>query len=427
MEKYIIEGGYKLNGSVSISGAKNAVVAVLPATLLVKGSCIIENIPDISDVSITLNILSEIGAKIRTINNNTIEIDTTNVNSFEVPYDKAKRMRASSYFLGAFLGRFHKANAPLPGGCDFGVRPIDQHLKVFKELGAEWSVESGMVSLTCEKLIGTHVYFDKVTVGGTINAMLAAVLAEGQTIIENVAKEPHIVDLANFLNSAGAEIMGAGTNVIKIKGVKELHSTNYSIIPDQIEAGTYMVAVAATRGTAIIKNVISKHLESITSTLRKIGVTVEEYDDSIKIIGSDTYEKTNVTTMPHPGFPTDMQPQITTLLCLAEGTSMVTEAVWDNRFKYVDELSRMGAKISVSGKVAVVEGTGKLNAAPVIATDLRAGAAMIIAALAAEGETEIEEIYHIERGYENIVDKLRGLGAVIKRIEIPEGALETAL
>lgn len=427
MEKYVINGGNRLTGEVEISGAKNAAVAILPATILAGEPCIIENIPNISDVGITVKILSEMGADIRVINKNTLEIDTKNIKVPEVPYEKARHMRASCYFLGALLGRYKSARVSLPGGCDFGVRPIDQHLKCFKSLGAESSVEFGMVDLKAEKLKGAHIYFDMVTVGGTVNALLASVLAEGQTVIENAAKEPHIVDLANFLNSMGADIMGAGTDVIKVRGVARLHGTSYSIIPDQIEAGTYMIAAAATKGDVLIRNVIPKHLESITSKLDKIGVTVYEYDDGVRVIGNQPFIKANVKTMPHPGFPTDMQPQISTLLCLAEGTSIVTEGVWDNRFKYVDELARMGANIAVDGRIAIIEGIQKFTAAPVKATDLRAGAALVIAALAAEGISEIEDIYHIERGYEDIELKLRALGADIKKIVTPDSMMEQAL
>lgn len=426
MEKYVITGGKKLSGEVVISGAKNAAVAILPATILANGVCVIENLPNISDVTLTIKILSDMGAVIRTINKNTLEIDTSNITTHEVPYEKARHMRASCYFLGACLGRFRKSKVALPGGCDFGLRPIDQHLKCFKSMGAEYDLDRGMVDLKAVDLVGAHIYFDMVTVGGTINAMLAAVLAQGQTVIENAAKEPHIVDLANFLNSMGAEIMGAGTDVIKIRGVKSLHGTTYSIIPDQIEAGTYMVAAAATRGDVLIKNVIPKHLESITSKLEKIGVTVIEYDDSIRVIGDRPFIKTNVKTMPHPGFPTDMQPQISVLLCLCEGTSIVTEGVWDNRFKYIDELRRLGADISVDGRVAVIEGINNFAPAPVKAPDLRAGAALVIAALAADGVSEIEDIYHIERGYECIELKLRRLGADIKKIVIPDAAMQKA-
>lgn len=423
----MINGGRRLSGEVTISGAKNAAVAILPATILANDVCIIENLPNISDVTLTIKILSEMGAIITPINKNTLEIDTRHISTTEVPYEKARHMRASCYFLGALLGRFNHSKVALPGGCDFGLRPIDQHLKSFKALGAEYDLDRGMVDLKATDLVGAHIYFDMVTVGGTINAMLAAVLAQGQTIIENAAKEPHIVDLANFLNSMGAEIMGAGTDVIKIKGVEKMHGASYSIIPDQIEAGTYMVAAAATRGDVLIKNVIPKHLESITSKLEKIGVTVIEYDDSIRVIGDKPFVKTNVKTMPHPGFPTDMQPQISVLLCLCEGTSIVTEGVWDNRFKYIDELRRLGADISVDGRVAIIEGITNFTPAPVKATDLRAGAALIIAALAANGTSEVEDIHHIERGYEGIELKLRHLGADIKKIVKPDEAMENAL
>ena len=427
MEKYIIHGGARLTGEVEISGAKNAVVAILPATILCEEPCIIENIPNISDVTSTVDILSEMGAKITVLNKHTLEIDASGIYLSEVPYSMARRMRASSYFMGALLGRFHHSKVPLPGGCDFGVRPIDQHLKSFSALGAEYSVESGVVVLNAEKLTGAHIYFDIVTVGATTNAMLASVLAEGMTVIENAAKEPHIVDLANFLNAMGADIMGAGTDVIKVRGVKRLHSATHSIIPDQIEAGTYMVAAAATRGDVLVRGVIPKHLESITSKLMSIGVSVTEYDEAIRVVGDKPYKKANVKTMPHPDFPTDMQPQIAVLLCLAEGTSLLTEGVWDNRFRYVDELRRMGAQISVDGRVAIIEGISHFSGAPVKATDLRAGAAMIIAGLAATGTTEIEDVRYVERGYENIEGKLRALGADIKKITIPDQAVRQAL
>ena len=427
MEKYVIHGGTRLNGEVMVSGAKNAAVAILPATILCEEPCIIENIPNISDVASIIDILSEMGAKITVLNKHTLEIDASGIRQAEVPYNMARRMRASSYFMGALLGRFHHSKVPLPGGCDFGVRPIDQHLKSFSALGAEYTVESGVVILKADGLNGAHIYFDIVTVGATINAMLAAVLADGMTVIENAAKEPHIVDLANFLNAMGADIMGAGTDVIKIRGVSRLHSATHSIIPDQIEAGTYMVAAAATRGNVLVRGVIPKHLESITSKLLSIGVTVTEYDEAIRVVGDKPYKKTNVKTMPHPGFPTDMQPQIAVLLCLAEGTSLLTEGVWDNRFRYVDELRRLGAQISVDGRVAIIEGIDHFSGAPVKATDLRAGAAMIIAGLAAVGTTEIEDIRHIERGYENIEGKFRALGADIKKIMMPDQAVMQAL
>ncbi|MBM6920069.1 UDP-N-acetylglucosamine 1-carboxyvinyltransferase [Phocea massiliensis] len=427
MEKYMIHGGHRLVGEVEISGAKNAAVAILPATILCDEPCVIENIPNISDVSSIVDILNEMGAKITVINKHTLQIDPTGIKTPEVPYQMARRMRASSYFMGALLGKFHESKVPLPGGCDFGVRPIDQHLKCFTALGATHEVESGVVVLSAEKLEGAHVYFDVVTVGATINAMLCSVLAEGQTIIENAAKEPHIVDLANFLNAMGAEVRGAGTDVIKVRGVTKLHGTVHNIIPDQIEAGTYMVAAAATRGDVLIRGVIPKHLESITSKLQSIGVTVTEFDDAIRVTGDKPYVKTNVKTMPHPGFPTDMQPQIAVLLCLAEGTSLLTEGVWDNRFRYVNELRRLGAEISVDGRVAIIEGPKKFSGAPVKATDLRAGAAMVIAGLVADGVTEIEDIRHIERGYEDIEEKLQMLGADIKKIVVPDSEIAKAL
>lgn len=417
MEKYMIHGGHRLVGEVEISGAKNAAVAILPATILCDEPCVIENIPNISDVSSIVDILNEMGAKITVINKHTLQIDPTGIKTPEVPYQMARRMRASSYFMGALLGKFHESKVPLPGGCDFGVRPIDQHLKCFTALGATHEVESGVVVLSAEKLEGAHVYFDVVTVGATINAMLCSVLAEGQTIIENAAKEPHIVDLANFLNAMGAEVRGAGTDVIKVRGVTKLHGTVHNIIPDQIEAGTYMVAAAATRGDVLIRGVIPKHLESITSKLQSIGVTVTEFDDAIRVTGDKPYVKTNVKTMPHPGFPTDMQPQIAVCMCLANGTSIVTESIYDTRFRYTAELNRMGAHIQVEGKAAVIDGVRELHGCEVRACDLRAGAAMVIAALAAEGVTIIEDAHLIERGYEDIIGKLTALGASIKRTE----------
>lgn len=427
MEKYVINGGTSLNGEVSISGAKNAAVAIIPATILAEGPCILENVPNIRDVSIIIKILHEMGAKIRYINKTTVEIDTTRINSHFVPYEMARRLRASYYLLGALIGRFHKAKVSLPGGCNFGVRPIDQHIKGFEALGAQVEIENGIVIANAESLYGAQIFLDMVSVGATMNIMLAAVKTLGLTVIENAAKEPHIVDLANFLNSMGADVRGAGTDVIKIRGVQKLHGTTYSIIPDQIEAGTYMIAAAATDGDILVKNVIPKHLEPITSKLRKMGVEVTEYDEAVRVRRAGNLEKTNVKTMPHPGFPTDMQPQMTVLLTLANGTSIVTEGVWDNRFRYVDELRRMGANIQVNGTVAVVEGVGYLTGAPVKATDLRAGAALIIAALAADGVTEIEDIFHIERGYEEMEIKLRALGADIKKIDVPGEALPKAL
>ena len=428
MEKYRINGGARLCGEVEISGAKNAVVAILPAVVLSGGVCCLENVPNIADVSTALEILSVLGAQVRRINKNTVEIDPRSIRSYVVPYDLARHMRASYYFLGALLGRFGTARVPMPGGCDFGVRPIDQHLKGFKALGGITSpMENGMIEVVGSRLVGSSIYLDKITVGATINIMLAAVKARGVTVIENAAKEPHIVDLANFLNFMGADVSGAGTDVIKIRGVEELHGTTYSIIPDQIEAGTYMAAAAATGGDVLVKNVIPKHLESITAKLEEMGVEVTEYDDSIRIVRDQPLVHCNIKTMPHPGFPTDMQPQAGVLLSLAEGTSILTEDVWDNRFRYIDELRRMGAMVQVDGKTAVFQGVDHLTGAPVKAVDLRAGAAMVIAALAAQGMTEIEDIHHIERGYENLSEKLRALGADIKRVELPDALLRQAL
>lgn len=421
MEKFVINGGNPLKGTVHISGAKNAAVAILPAVILSDGVCRIENVPNISDVAITLKILYELGAQVRMINSSTFEIDPTHVNSFVLSKEMSRKMRASSYFIGAMLGRFNKARVAPPGGCDFGVRPIDQHIKGFQALGARVVIDNGMVDAKAHKLVGAPVYLDVVSVGATINIMLAAVKAEGLTVIENAAREPHIVDLANFLNSMGADIMGAGTDVIKIRGVKELGGTTYSIIPDQIEAGTYMAAACATGGNVLVENVTPKHLESITAKLVQLGAVVEEYDESVRVIMKSRPKACNVKTMPHPGFPTDMQPQITALLSLAEGTSIVTESVWDNRFKYTDQLNLMGAKISIEGRAAIINGEKALHGADVMANDLRAGAALIIAGLAAHGVTEIENIQYIDRGYENVVEKIRGLGGSISRITVPDG------
>ena len=415
-KKFVIRGGRKLEGEVEISGAKNAVVAIIPAVILSDEPCVIENVPDISDVEISLKILTELGAKVRRIAPNAYEIDARGIKDCCVPYESARRMRASYYFMGALLGKFGHSRVSMPGGCPLGDRPIDQHLKAFSKLGASCKVDRGMVDITTENgLIGSRIFFDVVTVGATMNAILAAVKAEGLTTIENAAKEPHIVDLASFLNSMGADIMGAGTDTIKIRGVKYLRGVNYAVIPDQIEAGTYMVAAAATGGNVLIKNVIPKHLESIISVLEKIGVKIEQFDDSVRVSVDGPFVKTNIKTRPHPGFPTDMQPQVSALLCLAEGTSMIKEEVSEQRFQYVDELRRMGANILVDGKVAVIEGTGALTGAPVKACDLRAGAALMIAGLAASGVTTIEDIYHIERGYADMEGKLRALGASITK------------
>lgn len=418
MEKFVICGGKPLSGSVRIGGAKNAAVAILPAVLLAEEPCIIENLPEISDVTSILRALDALGAKVRMIDRTTVEIDPSRVNSFVVTKEMAEGMRASSYFLGALLGRLNRARVAPPGGCDFGVRPIDQHIKGFEALGAQVVIENGMVDMRANRLMGSSIYLDVVSVGATINIMLAAARVRGLTVIENAAREPHIVDLANFLNSMGANIMGAGTNIIKIRGVEHLHGTNYSIIPDQIEAGTYMVAAAATGGDVMIENVTPKHLESIIAKLHEVGATVEEFDEAVRVTMKSRPKKCNVKTMPHPGFPTDMQPQIAVLLSVADGTSIVTEGVWDSRFRYVDQLTLMGAKVQVDGKMAVITGVDKLSPAPVKAVDLRAGAAMIIAGLMADGITEIEEIGHIDRGYERLTEKLCALGADIRRVPI---------
>ena len=425
MTKYVIRGGKPLYGEIDISGAKNAAVAIIPAALLVDGVCRIENIPQISDVTLILNILQELGADVRTVNRTTVDIDCSHIRNAKVPNELARKIRASYYLIGALLGRFGSAQVPPPGGCHLGDRPIDQHIKGFVAMGAEVDVRGGFVNAWVKdgkRLSGAQVYLDIVSVGATMNIMLAATLAEGTTIIDNAAKEPHIVDLANFLNSMGARIMGAGTDVIKIKGVDRLNGGAYSIIPDQIEAGTYMAAVAATGGEVLIKNVIPKHLECITAKLVETGVEVEERDDAVLVRRDPSVRltRTNIKTLPYPGFPTDMQPQMAVVLSLAEGTSVVTEGVWDNRYRYVDEIRRMGAQFQVDGKVAVIEGVDHLTGAPVRACDLRAGAAMVIAGLAAHGVTEVDCIHYIERGYEDIVRKLSGVGADIRVVVTPD-------
>ena len=423
MEKYVIKGGSALHGEVEISGAKNAAVAIIPAALMVDGVCRIENLPQISDTDMLLTILADLGAKVSFINKSTIEIDCTDVHYSDAPYDLMRKIRASYYLIGAMLGRFGTAKTTMPGGCNFGVRPIDQHIKGFTTMGAEVSVEGGFIHTAAKngRLTGAPVYLDVVSVGATMNIMMAAALADGVTTIENAAKEPHIVDLANFLNSMGADIKGAGTDSIKIRGVERLTGGSYCIIPDQIEAGTYMAAVAATGGELLLKNVIPKHMDCISAKLMEMGVTVEEEDDTLLVRRTGPLLKANVKTLPYPGFPTDMQPQITAVLALAEGTSLVTEGVYGaNRFKYVDELKRLGAHIQVDGKVAVVEGVHQLVGAPIQACDLRAGAALVIAGLAAQGKTELSHIQYIERGYEDLVGKLRAVGADISLVEAPD-------
>ena len=426
MEKFVIHGGRPLVGEVTISGAKNAAVAILPATILAADKCIIENLPSISDVAASLDILSAMGARVRVLDKHTAEVDTSHICTTSVPDELSRQMRASYYFLGALLGRFGKGTVAMPGGCYLGPRPIDQHLKAFTALGAEDVVDNGMIEVSAPVLRGEEIFFDTVSVGATINAMLAAVMADGLTVLENVAKEPHIVDVANFLNTMGADVRGAGTDVIKVHGVRRMHGCTYTISPDQIEAGSYMVGAAITGGNVLIKNVIPKHLEPITSKLEKAGAHVEEYDDSVRVSRTGDIEPLNIKTMPHPGFPTDMQPLMSVLLTLAKGTSIITEGIWENRFRYVDELVRMGVNIQVAGRVAVIEGVQELLPAPMRATDLRAGAAMIMAALAADGVSEITEISHIERGYEDIAEKLRGLGADIRRIEQPDRPMRRA-
>ncbi len=423
MTKYLIRGGKPLMGEIDISGAKNAAVAILPAALLVDGVCRIENIPQISDVTLILNILQDLGANVRTVDRTTVEIDASRICNRRLSENPARKIRASYYLIGALLGRFGKADIPMPGGCDFGTRPIDQHIKGFVAMGGQVDVQGGYINAFVkdgQRLKGASVYLDVVSVGATMNIMIAAALADGMTVIENAAREPHIVDLANFLNSMGANIMGAGTDVIKIRGVERLGGGSYSIIPDQIEAGTYMAAVAAAGGRVRITNVIPKHLECITAKLQEMGVEIEEEDEAVIVTRNGPLQRTNVKTMPYPGFPTDMQPQIAAVLCLAKGTSVLTEGVWDNRYRYVGEFRRMGAQIQVDGKIAIIEGIDHYTGASINACDLRAGAAMVIAGLAAQGTTEIGCIQHIERGYEDIVRKLSGVGADIRVIITPD-------
>ncbi len=418
MEKLVIKGGKRLCGEVTIGGAKNAAVAIIPATVLVDGVCTIENVPAIKDVTVICGILEELGAKVNFLDKYTIQIDCSKVDKYTAPYEMVRKMRASYYLLGALLGRLKKADVALPGGCNFGSRPIDQHIKGFKALGATVfdPTESGAILAETDGLVGTNIYLDVVSVGATINIMLAATLAKGVTIIENVAKEPHIVDVANFLNAMGAKIKGAGTDVIKVYGTEKLHGGTYSIIPDQIEAGTFMVAAAATGGDILVRNVIPKHMDSVSAKLVEVGAEVIEYDDSIRVRGGKSVKSVNIKTLPYPGFPTDMQPQFVALLSGAKGTSIVTESVWESRFQYVDELLRMGADISINARTAVIKGVPALNGTIVRATDLRGGAGMVIAGLMAEGITEITDIQYIDRGYEKMEEKFQSLGADITRI-----------
>ncbi len=422
MEKIVVTGGRPLVGEVEISGFKNAALPIIYACVLVKDKCIIENVPNVIDINRSFEILKGMGATVRTIDKTTVEVDCTGVKSGTSEYDLVRRLRGSYYLLGAELGRFGRARVAYPGGCDFGVRPIDQHIKGFKALGASVVTDGGYIEITTEygKTIGSNIFFDMSTVGATINIMLASVMCEGTTIIENAAREPHIVDCANFLNSCGAKISGAGSDVIKIRGVAELHGCTYAIIPDMIEAGSFMVAAAATRGDVKVNNVIPKHLESVTAKLEEVGVRVEEYDDSVRVFVDGPLKHTNVKTLPYPGFPTDMHPQMTALLATVDGVSFINESIYDNRFRYVEELKRMGASIKVDGRIVTIEGGIPLSAAPLMAVDLRGGIAVLIAALTCRGTSEITDIHLIERGYDDIVGKLKSLGADIKKVYVPD-------
>lgn len=420
MEQYIIKGNTPLAGEVVIGGAKNAALGILAAAIMADEPVLIDNLPDVRDINVLLEAISEIGATVVRVDKHTVKINGSTIKSLNINLDIIKKIRASYYLLGAMLGKYKKASVALPGGCNIGSRPIDQHIKGFEALGADVTMEHGMIGAKADRLVGSHIYLDMASVGATINIMLAATLAEGKTIIENPAKEPHIVDVANFLNSMGANIKGAGTDVIRIQGVERLHGSEYSIIPDQIEAGTFMVAAAATKGDVLIKNVIPKHLESISAKLVEIGASVEEFDDAVRVVANKRLGHTRIKTQPYPGFPTDMQPQIATLLALSEGTSTVTENIFENRYKYVDELVRMGASIKVEGNVAIIDGTGGFLGAQVSAPDLRAGAALVTAALAAEGISTVDQIYFIERGYEDFDEKLRGLGANIEKVDVDD-------
>ena len=416
MEQYIIKGGNPLVGEVEIGGAKNAALAILAAAIMTDETVTIDNLPDVNDINVLLEAISGIGAEVDRIDRHTVRINGSNIENFDIEYDYIKKIRASYYLLGALLGKYKRAEVALPGGCNIGSRPIDQHLKGFRALGAYVDIEHGKIIAEAERLIGKHIYFDVVSVGATINVMMAASMAEGLTILENVAKEPHVVDVANFLNSMGANIRGAGTDVIKIRGVSRLHKTDYSIIPDQIEAGTFMFAAAATRGDVTVMNVIPKHLEATIAKLVEIGCEVEEFDDAVRVVSKGDLHNTQVKTLPYPGFPTDMQPQIGVTLALCKGTSTITESIFENRFKYLSELARMGANVKVEGNAATIEGVNKFSGARVSAPDLRAGAALVIAGMAADGITIVDDIVYIQRGYERFEEKLRSLGAVIERV-----------
>lgn len=417
MEQYVIKGGNPLVGEVEIGGAKNAALAILAASIMTDETVLIENMPDVRDTNILLQAMESIGTIVDRIDRHTVKINGSKIHNLVIADDYVKKIRASYYLIGALLGKYKRAEVALPGGCNIGSRPIDQHIKGWEALGSDVKIEHGLIIAKADRLVGNHIYMDVVSVGATINVMMAAVMAEGQTIIENAAKEPHVVDVANFLNSMGANIKGAGTDVIRIRGAQKLHGTEYVIIPDQIEAGTFMFAAAVTKGDVTVKNVIPKHLESISAKLVEIGCEVEESDDAVRVVASKKLTHTKVKTLPYPGFPTDMQPQIAVALAIAQGASMVTESIFENRFKYVDELTKMGADIKVEGNTAFITGVGKYTGANLVAPDLRAGAALVIAALAAEGFSTVEDIKYIERGYEDFHLKLQALGASIERVE----------
>ena len=416
MEQYVIKGGNPLYGEVEIGGAKNAALAILAAAIMTDETVTIDNLPNVRDINVLLQAIQEIGAKVERVDVHKVKINGSFIREVSVDNEFIRKIRASYYLIGALLGKYRHAEVALPGGCDIGSRPIDLHIKGFRSMGATVEIEHGLVVAKADRLVGTHIYLDKVSVGATINIMMAAAMAEGKTVIENAAKEPHVVDVANFLNSMGANIRGAGTDVIRIVGVEKLHKTEYSVIPDQIEAGTFMFAVAAAGGDVLVKDVIPKHLEATTAKLLEVGCKVEEYDDSVRVISDGKLQHTQVTTLPYPGFPTDMQPQMAVLLAIADGTSTVTESIFENRFKYVDELTRMGADIKVEGNIAIINGVTKYTGARVNAPDLRAGAALVIAGLAADGITVVDDIYYIQRGYEELASKLRGIGAQIEKV-----------
>ncbi len=417
MEQYVIRGGIPLVGEVEIAGAKNAALPILSAAIMSDETVTLENLPDVNDINVLIEAIEKIGAHVERVDRHTVKINGSTIRDWAVDYESIKKIRASYYLLGALLGKYKEAEVPLPGGCNIGSRPIDQHLKGFRAIGADCRISHGTVIAKCRKMTGAHIYLDVVSVGATINIMIAASRAEGRTIIENAAKEPHVVDAANFLNSMGANIKGAGTDVIRIHGVDKFHGCVYSIVPDMIEAGTYMFAAAATKGDVIVKNVIPKHLEAMTAKLEEIGCEVEEGDDSVRVVATKRLRRTHVKTLPYPGFPTDMQPQMSAVLCLSQGTSIVTESIFENRFKYVDELSRMGASIKVEGNTAIIDGVPQITGARISSPDLRAGAALVIAGLAAEGVTVVDDIVYIQRGYEDFDAKLRALGAEIRKVD----------